>query len=146
MGSDWTPEGIEARKQWVYSRAGDPYADLRAIGYFDTKYAEGIDLESTLTSAGVACEIQHLHRVVGLGGHATVIRYTSPKIGKPIAVLQVPVQSDVDDAAVELYYFEKPIPVSEDELMKLYDLCRAAGKKYHQTLIELFRRYDRGER
>jgi len=77
-----------------------------------TKVAWWTDLHANprmaeqLAAAGVATTRREIPEIVGMGGCAELLCYTSPKTGKAVTVLVIPKQADVDSFAEDYYIFE----------------------------------------
>lgn len=84
-------------------------------------------LTDQLEAAGAPYGRVDIPNIVGMGGNAYLIFYTSPSSGRPVTVLVVPVQADVDQFHEDLYYFEGIGPEEARSLdwLVLYDKARA---------------------
>jgi hypothetical protein len=78
---------------------------LTKIGEWDGML-DGKTLHQQLDAEGVGYERVALSQIVGMGGSAELVLYTSPRSGQPMTVLCVPHRADVDQFAETYYYFE----------------------------------------
>ncbi|MCK9527004.1 MAG: hypothetical protein M0R49_13890 [Limnochordia bacterium] len=62
-------------------------------------------LENQLTDAGVSFERIDIKHLVGMGGCAYLIFYTSPNTGKPVTTLCVPHHEIIDSWGMEYFIF-----------------------------------------
>jgi hypothetical protein len=102
---------------------------LTATAYWDGAFSAVQPIVDQLEKAGVPTRTRDLPGIVGMGGCAQLICYTSPKRGREVTVLVIPHQSDVDQFGETYYYFD----LTEDEACAgdvdarwagLYDQCR----------------------
>jgi hypothetical protein len=63
-------------------------------------------IETALGKQAIGFERRELPHIIGMGGNAWLLSYTSPKTGLPVTVLAVPHRYDVDDFTEEYFYFE----------------------------------------
>jgi len=63
-------------------------------------------LIDVLQRLDIPYETFKLENIVGMGGAAYLLWYTSRKTGKPVTVLCIPLQWDVDSFGEEYFYFE----------------------------------------
>jgi hypothetical protein len=78
---------------------------LTGIGEWDGML-DARTLHQQLDAQGVTSERVALPQIVGMGGSAELLFYTSPRSGQPVTVLCVPHRYDVDGFAETYYYFE----------------------------------------
>lgn len=103
---------------------------LTALRTWDSSYTSSPPLIDQMTASGVAHTVHQLPQIVGMGGNAYLLCYTSPKTSTPVTVLVVPHRSDVDQFAEDYFYFEgmdESAAVAGDfeaRWAELYDLAR----------------------
>ncbi len=83
-------------------------------------------LADQLTDQGVTYVGFEVPDISGMGGNAEVLTYISPKVGRPVTVLIVPSQYDVDRYAEDYFYFEglDAGEAAEMDWVATYDACR----------------------
>ncbi len=97
-----------------------------------TDLMAGDRLEDQLEKAAVAIEKQDIPTIVGMGGCARLVGYTSQRTGQPVTVLVVPLQGDIDSWAEDYYIFGG---LSFEDATRMtdwherYDTCNALRKQ-----------------
>ena len=105
--------GLSFYNGWTDLMAGDPQeAQLQAAG----RHYEKIDIT----------------HIVGMGGCAYLLCYTSLK-GEPVTVLVVPLRGDIDSFAEDYYYFlgmtQEEATKDESAWLARYDECVRLRKR-----------------
>lgn len=93
-----------------------------------------VRLRQQLAARGIDFEVVDLVNIVGVGGVAHLVFYTSAISGSPFTVLVVPHRYDVDRYAEDYYYFESMDrgsagPDDAARWAELYDRCVAAASR-----------------
>lgn len=107
-------------------------APANAIGLTATADWNGFGgrpLTDQLDDAGIRYGTRDLPLIVGMGGCAQLVFYTSAKRGREVTVLVVPHQSDIDQCGETYYYFDLPEAEAlagdvDERWAGLYDQCR----------------------
>ena len=86
-------------------------------------------LEAQLAAQRVEYTKINLPFLIGMGGDASLICYTSPKSGQPVTVLCVPLRPDIDSFAEDYYYFvglgqDDALALSPDDWIARYDTAK----------------------
>jgi hypothetical protein len=99
-------------------------------------------IETALDKQKVTFTRRELPNIVGMGGNAWLLNYTSPKTGLPVTVLVTPHRFDIDDFAETYYYFEDmdwAVATAGDvdtTWTERYDRCREVDQAIHRTVTE----------
>lgn len=78
---------------------------LTAIGNYSTE-TNTTHLRQQLDTAGITYQTVQLPAIVGMGGNAVLLAYTSPKSGRPVTVLVVPDRLEADQFGETYFYFD----------------------------------------
>lgn len=102
---------------------------LTATAHWDGAFSVSQPLVDQLAAQGVQCRTHDLPLIVGMGGSARLVCYTSPKRGREVTVLVIPHRSEVDQFAETYYYFdldeaEATAEGVDERWAGLYDQCR----------------------
>lgn len=103
---------------------------LTRIAFYDST-GRTPPLEKQLTDMGVSYRIRELPSIVGMGGNARLVFYTSPFADHAVTVLVVPGQPEIDQQVETYWYFEglsEAVATAGDvdtRWAELYDQCRA---------------------
>lgn len=85
-----------------------------------------VTLTAQLEKQGVAFTVTELPQIVGTAGNAILIHYVSPATGKPVTVLTIPMQPEIDLYGEKYFYF---VGMDQDTASRLdwievYGACR----------------------
>jgi hypothetical protein len=100
----------------------------------------GLPLEAQLGEDGIAYRATGLPHLIGMGGAARLVSYTSPRTGQAITVLVTP-HAGADDYAETYYYFEGlthegALALGEQAWLDRYDVCRRLQAEALRGLVE----------
>lgn len=141
-----TDEQKVERSEWVKAKSVDTFASLRLRGFLAwTDGDETADLTAALDKQGITHEQVAVPYICGMGGCATIVRYTSPKSGNPIEAICVPKRADVDSFELTTFTFAGGSlpPIAETEAMiEIYDHCETAKKAHYDQIFRLYAEYD----
>jgi hypothetical protein len=105
--------------------APDNTIGLTSMATYDD-WTAGPPLERRLIDAGIDYKRQEVPQILGMGGNACLLLYTSQKTGNPVTVLVVP--HLVNDMYSEDYFYfagMTEIAAAQRDWLTLFDQCEA---------------------